>query len=110
MDYKLTSFETTIFNSTQNTNTLYDEDITEDEGETNMDYKVMTTEVTFFHSTQNPLYGEGVTKLRLEDEGAGIFFTLMQDDDNIRMDEEEFILILEHMKLLKKQYENNVKE
>ena len=44
--------------------------------------KTTTIEVSIHEEKENPIHGEGVIRLRLEDDGAGGFFSLSQPTDN----------------------------
>jgi hypothetical protein len=62
-------------------------------------YKTTATEVTVHRAGENPIFGEGATRVRLDDEAGGLFFVLEQSRDDcdglqrIRVDPEELELI-----------------
>jgi len=64
------------------------------------------TEIAIHPETSNPVHGEMVTKVRLDDEGAGMFFKIIQDDGKfvheVRMDFEELKFLVEAVNMLKK--------
>lgn len=53
----------------------------------------IATQVSVFRKNINPIYGEGVTHIRIEDEAAGPFIILLQDGQEIRLDEDEIQII-----------------
>jgi hypothetical protein len=69
-----------------------------------MKYKTTITTVSIHSENVNPVYGEGVTHLCIQDEGAGPFITLTQvgedKSDCIRIDMEELELITAEAKKL----------
>jgi hypothetical protein len=56
--------------------------------------KLTVTEIAIHKETESPVFGELTTKVRLEDEGGGVFFIISQSTDSglneIRMDFKEF--------------------
>ena len=42
---------------------------------------------------RNPIYGEGVTTITIDDEAAGGYIVLTQDDQTIKLDPDELQLI-----------------
>ena len=55
-----------------------------------MTYKKTTISVSIHHQTDSPLYGESVTIVSLNDEGAGPFIVLSQHGDHIKPGELRF--------------------
>ena len=53
--------------------------------------KLLTTtlQVAVHYDHLNPIFGEGTTRVALEDEAAGPFITLTQEDKTLRFDIEE---------------------
>ena len=49
-----------------------------------MAIKTTIIEVSIHEESENAVYGEGVIKMRLEDEAAGGFFSLRQDRDDLK--------------------------
>jgi hypothetical protein len=68
--------------------------------------KYVTTiiKVAIHRETENPVFGEGNTFVSIDDEGAGPFIIIEQDDyesnKNIRIDYEELLAINEAAKML----------
>lgn len=58
-------------------------------GDNLKEINVTTTQVSVFRKGINPIFGEGVTHIRIEDEAAGPFIIISQNDDEIRLDEDE---------------------
>ena len=57
-------------------------------------YAVTTTAVAIHPQGVSPIYGEGITRLELDDEGGGPFLLLRQEDQTLRMDLEELEAIV----------------
>ena len=70
--------------------------------------KTTTIEVSIHEEKENPIYGEGVIRLRLEDDAAGGFFSLAQSTDNpeqkIEMTLEELSLVHTKAVFMMKEY------
>jgi hypothetical protein len=66
--------------------------------------KLTITEIAIHPETSNPIFGELVTKVRLDDEAAGAFFKIIQDDGKfvheIRMDFIELEYLVNAIKML----------
>jgi hypothetical protein len=80
-----------------------------------MKYKTTITTVSIHPENVNPVYGEGVTHLCIQDEGAGPFITLTQVgedkfDCSIRIDMEELELITAEAKKLIGQFPKEKKQ
>lgn len=58
-------------------------------------YTATVTAVTVHRVADNPIYGEGTTKIELDDESAGGFFQIRQGDHVIRVELDELKMILE---------------
>ena len=43
--------------------------------------KILITELSVYPETDNPIFGEGITKISLEDDGAGIYVTISQPNN-----------------------------
>lgn len=74
--------------------------------------KYLTTRLTLsvHRSTENPIFGEGCTQVRIEDEGAGAFVVLSQVTDNqgeqtLRLDLEELEAVLTAAQQLMQDYQ-----
>ena len=69
-----------------------------------MKYKTTITRISIHPENVNPVYGEGVTHVCIEDEGAGPFLALSQIGDDklecIKIDMEELELITAEAKKL----------
>lgn len=65
------------------------------------------TEVSIHATVQNPIFGEFVTKVRLDDEAAGAFIVVSQSRDDglseLRLDYEELVEITEAAKRMMEQ-------
>lgn len=65
------------------------------------------TEVSIHAKGQNPIFGEFVTKVRLDDEAAGPFLVISQSRDDglseLRLDYEELVEITEAAKRMMEQ-------
>lgn len=59
----------------------------------NKEVNTIITQVSVFRKGLNPIYGEGTTHIRIEDEAAGPFIILSQNDQEIRLDEDEIQVI-----------------
>jgi hypothetical protein len=71
--------------------------------------KLTVTEIAIHPETSNPIFGELVTKVRLDDEAAGMFFKIIQDDGTkvheVRMDFEELKFLVAAVNVLKEYVE-----
>lgn len=70
-------------------------------------YVVTTTELSVHELKESPLYGEGVIKVRLEDEGGGIFLVIdgsfgdpEPEPGVLRIDVEQFDRLVEAVEVL----------
>ena len=68
-------------------------------------YKTTILQVSIHREESNPLFGEGNTYVKIEDECGGPFLIIEQTDDEsklgiVRMDYEEFIAVAEAAKML----------
>jgi hypothetical protein len=66
-----------------------------------MKYTTTTTEITVHPEEYNPIFGEHVTKIKLDDEAGGAFVLLIQDDQQIRLDFEEFDFVSDAVRILR---------
>lgn len=55
--------------------------------------KLTVTEIAVHNEDENPIYGENVTRVRLEDIGGGFFVKLIQDDQEVCLNFEEIAFI-----------------
>lgn len=67
--------------------------------------KMTITEVAVHPENKSPVFGDMITKVRLDDEGGGIFIKLIQEDESgklneVRFDFDELETIVEAVKLL----------
>lgn len=60
------------------------------------------TSLSVCRAGDNPVFGASVTKVRLEDESAGMFFTLEQEDGTTRFDFDEFEEVVKAVATLQK--------
>lgn len=71
------------------------------------DYELTMTAVVIHSRGTNPLFGEGILRIRLDDEAGGPFLVLEQEIDGeeneIRLDFEEIPLIVRAANLLQQQ-------
>ena len=68
-------------------------------------YKTTILQVSIHLDESNPLFGEGNTYVKIEDECGGPFLIIEQTDDEskigtVRMDYEEFMAVAEAAKML----------
>ena len=56
---------------------------------------------------RNPIYGEGVTTITIDDEAAGGYIVLTQDDQTIKLDPDELQLITKTAMKLLAQYKKH---
>jgi len=59
-----------------------------------IEYKITPIAVSVHRKSESPIFGEGVTNIRIDDEGGGMFLVISQEDKEIRCDIEELELIL----------------
>ena len=74
-------------------------------------YKTTILQVSIHREDSNPMFGEGNTYVKVEDEAGGPFIVLEQADDfikngTIRLDYEEFQAVVEAAKMLMHQMYN----
>ena len=76
-------------------------------------FKVTPITVSVHSVTENPIFGEGVTKISLEDDAAGPYIVLTQNDyeheeltGKIRLDDDEIEVVMKAAKDLLKAYPN----
>lgn len=67
--------------------------------------KMTITEIAIHAKDESPIFGQMVTKLRIDDEGGGAFVKLVQEDETgqiqeVRFDFSELEAIIEAIKLL----------
>jgi hypothetical protein len=69
--------------------------------------KLTVTEIAVHKEDESPIFGEIVTHVKLDDEGAGTFIRLIQHNDTqvneIRLDFNEIEYILKAIDILKEQ-------
>jgi hypothetical protein len=69
--------------------------------------KLTVTEISVHKEDESPIFGEIVTHVKLDDEGAGTFIRLIQHNDTqvneIRLDFNEIEYILKAIDILKEQ-------
>lgn len=63
-------------------------------------YQPTITAITVHREGVNPVYGEGVTTVRLDDEASGPYIVLEQRPDEPRRDREEIRLDFEEVEAL----------
>jgi len=68
-------------------------------------YETTILQVAVHREDVNPIFGEGVTYVRVDDEAGGPFLTIEQHDDEskngtIRIDYQEFLAVAEAAKTL----------
>ena len=68
-------------------------------------FKTTILQVAVHREESNPIFGEGNTYVRVDDEAAGPFLIIEQHDDDVRpgtvrMDYEEFMAVAEAAKML----------
>jgi hypothetical protein len=67
--------------------------------------KLTVTEIAVHKETENPIFGDIVTHVKLDDEGAGTFIKIVQhngnDVDTIRLDFNEIEYIIKAIEMLK---------
>jgi len=68
-----------------------------------MTYLTTITEVAIHPHNVNPIYGDGVLHVNLADEAGGVFITLTQEGQMIRIDAEELPLIQDAIATLMRQ-------
>lgn len=59
-----------------------------------MTFETRITQLTVVKTGDSPVYGESVTFIGIDDEAAGMFFTLEQEDSKLRITTEEWPLIV----------------
>lgn len=74
-----------------------------------MKYATTILTVAVHREGENPVFGEGNTYVKVDDEAGGPFLVLTQDTDSgvessIRLDYQEFLAIAEAAKMLMHQY------
>lgn len=72
-------------------------------------YKSIPVKYSVFHESENPIFGERVTFVKIDDEAAGEFFVLEQDNEKgeiqkIILDFEELQLIFDIVKEMRDFY------
>ena len=79
-----------------------------------MKYKSTVISISIHPENLNPVYGDGVTHVSIEDEGAGPFIELLQERDDkdkcVRTDIEELELITAEAKKLIGQFPKEKKQ
>lgn len=64
------------------------------------------TQVTIHKADESAVFGESATRIKLEDEGAGGYLVIEQDDVSISLDPEELDLIIAEAKKLMAQFKD----
>jgi hypothetical protein len=71
--------------------------------------KLTITEISVHSDKDSPIFGELTTKVRLDDMGAGIFISIMQDTDEglseVKLGFDEFEYLINAVNMLKQQEE-----
>lgn len=71
--------------------------------------KSTVLQISIHNEKENPIFGEGATYLKIEDDGAGGFFILSQALDSglqeLRIDPEELYLLVKKGKKIMNAYE-----
>lgn len=69
--------------------------------------KLTVTEIAVHRENESPIFGELVTRVKLDDEGGGVFVRLVQHNDTqmneVRFDFNELEHILKAIEMLKAQ-------
>lgn len=67
--------------------------------------ELTVTEISVHSKTENPIFGETVTRVKLDDEGGGVFVKLIQHTDEgvqeIRLDFTDIPAIMKAIEMLK---------
>jgi hypothetical protein len=71
-----------------------------------INYKTTITQVTVHKADESAVFGESATRIKLEDEGAGGYLVIEQDESSIRLDPEELDLIIAEAKKLMAQFQD----
>ena len=58
------------------------------------------TEVAIHNDGDSPVFGESVTRVRLEDDAGGAFLVVSQEDRELRLDYDKLVDIIESAKWL----------
>lgn len=53
-------------------------------------YKTMMTELSVYRAELHPIFGETALKIRIEDEGGGMFIVLEQEIGKVMVDPDEW--------------------
>jgi len=65
--------------------------------------KLTITEISVHPSTESPIFGEQVTRIRLDNEGAGYFVRIVQDGEPfVWLDFDELEYVIQAVNMLKK--------
>lgn len=69
--------------------------------------KMTTLEISIHPENENPVFGNGSTLIRMDDDGAGSYLVIKQETDDygsneIRLDFEEVEKLVEAVNILKK--------
>ena len=73
-----------------------------------MEYKTTITQVTVHKADESAVFSESRTNIKLEDEGAGGYLVIEQEDGSIRVDPEELELIIVEARKLMAQFEDEI--
>ena len=71
-----------------------------------MEYKTTTTQITIHRKDENAVFGESAIRIKIEDEGAGGYLVIEQDESSIRVDPEELELIILEARKIMAQFED----
>ncbi len=75
--------------------------------------KLTVTEIAVHKENESPIFGEIVTHVKLDDEGAGVFVRIIQHNDTkmneIRLDFNEIEYILKAIETLKESAGDQIK-
>jgi hypothetical protein len=75
--------------------------------------EVVTEKSVFYYSDsykEDPIFGENSIRIKIEDENGGPFIVLEQDDNEVRMDEDEIQLICDIALNMLKDYKEKTGE
>lgn len=72
-----------------------------------MAYRIRPCTLIVTPKDNDPIYAEGATFIEIEDEAAGCFLKLRQDENIIRLDFEEWEYLTEAMKMLASNWNEN---
>lgn len=72
------------------------------------EYKTTITQVTIHKADDSAVFGESATRIKLEDEGAGGYLVIEQEDGSIRVDLEELELVIVEARKIMAQFKDEI--